>query len=140
MAFDILKFLSAQGEAEEARRVARLGAVCPVCLIDLGDEVELEASDWSEGLPEQVTVECEGCHTVVEFACHWHSVLWNVESVGVAGGCEARYILSLRLVAWIEEALQNGTRHFRDRSGRLLQSLDEVVQAILSDNLREELS
>jgi hypothetical protein len=53
---------------------------------------------------------------------------------------EERYRWAYLLVLAIDAQLKRGTRHFRDRSGRLLQSLDEVVQAILSDNLREELS
>jgi hypothetical protein len=48
---------------------------------------------------------------------------------------DARYAAALRLVQAIDHDLQKGTRHYYDATGRLLVSLDEVVQAILNDNL-----
>jgi len=48
---------------------------------------------------------------------------------------DARYAAALRLVQAIDRDLQKGTRHYYDATGRLLVSLDEVVQAILNDNL-----
>jgi hypothetical protein len=48
---------------------------------------------------------------------------------------DARYDAALRLVQAIDRDLQKGTRHYYDVSGKLLVSLDEVVQAILNDNL-----
>jgi hypothetical protein len=48
---------------------------------------------------------------------------------------DARYAAALELVCAIDEHLQERTRHYRDTQGRLLLSLDEVVQAILTDNL-----
>lgn len=48
---------------------------------------------------------------------------------------DARYDAALRLVQAIDRDLQKGTRHYYDASGKLLVSLDEVVQAILNDNL-----
>lgn len=48
---------------------------------------------------------------------------------------DARYAAALRLVQAIDHDLQKGTRHYYDASGKLLVSLDEVVQAILNDTL-----
>ncbi|MGC8880416.1 MAG: hypothetical protein ACP5R2_14465 [Anaerolineae bacterium] len=48
---------------------------------------------------------------------------------------DARYAAALRLVQAIDQDLQKGTRHYYDASGKLLVSLDEVVQAILNDTL-----
>jgi hypothetical protein len=48
---------------------------------------------------------------------------------------DARYAAALRLVQAIDRDLQMGTRHYYDASGKLLVSLDEVVQAILNDTL-----
>jgi len=39
------------------------------------------------------------------------------------------------LVEYIDQSLLLGTRHFRLKSGRLLRTLDEVVSAILNDEL-----
>ncbi len=52
-----------------------------------------------------------------------------------AEDADARYAAALRLVQTIDRDLQKGTRHFYDATGRLLLSLDEVVQAILTDSL-----
>ena len=48
---------------------------------------------------------------------------------------DARYAAALRLVQAIDWDLQKGTRHFHNSAGKLLMSLDEVVQAILNDDL-----
>ena len=48
---------------------------------------------------------------------------------------DATYQAALELVAQIDEDLTRGTRHYRTRSGVLLTTLDEVVNAILADNL-----
>ena len=48
---------------------------------------------------------------------------------------EATYYAALELVARIDEDLTRGIRHYRTKAGMLLTSLDEVVQAILDDNL-----
>jgi hypothetical protein len=48
---------------------------------------------------------------------------------------DARYAAALRLVQAIDHDLQKGTRHYYDATGKLLVSLDEVVQAILNDKL-----
>ncbi len=45
------------------------------------------------------------------------------------------YEQALRLVKYIDRSLQLGTHHFRLKSGRLLRTLDEVVSAILRDDL-----
>jgi hypothetical protein len=51
---------------------------------------------------------------------------------------DARYAAALRLVQAIDRDLQRGTRHYYDGTGKLLLSLDEVVQAILNDTLMVE--
>ena len=48
---------------------------------------------------------------------------------------EAVYLAALHLVQRIDEDLRRGVRHYRDRAGQLLTSLDEVVRAMLDDNL-----
>ena len=48
---------------------------------------------------------------------------------------EAAYQASLALVARIDDDLRRGVRHYRDRAGGLLTTLDEVMRAILSDDL-----
>jgi len=48
---------------------------------------------------------------------------------------EATYYAALELVAQIDEELTRGVRHYRTKAGRLLTTLDEVVLAILDDNL-----
>lgn len=45
------------------------------------------------------------------------------------------YQQALRLVEYIDGSLALGTHHFRLKSGRLLRTLDEVVSAILKDEL-----
>lgn len=48
---------------------------------------------------------------------------------------DATYYAALDLVARIDDDLTRGVRHYRTKAGRLLNSLDEVINAILSDNL-----
>ena len=48
---------------------------------------------------------------------------------------EATYYAALELVAQIDENLTRGVRHYRDKAGVLLTTLDEVIRAILDDNL-----
>lgn len=45
------------------------------------------------------------------------------------------YYAALELVARIDEELTLGIKHYRSKSGRLLTTLDEVVNAILDDTL-----
>ncbi|HMQ50513.1 MAG TPA: hypothetical protein PKE64_14620 [Anaerolineae bacterium] len=51
---------------------------------------------------------------------------------------EAAYYAALELVTRIDEELSRGIRHYRSRSGVLLTTLDEVINAILQDNLLTE--
>jgi hypothetical protein len=53
---------------------------------------------------------------------------------------EAAYEAALELVERIDQDLRQGTGHYRRRDGRLLEKLDEVVLAILSDDLCEEVA
>ena len=48
---------------------------------------------------------------------------------------EATYYAALELVAHIDEDLTRGIRHYRNKAGVLLTTLDEVIRAILDDNL-----
>lgn len=48
---------------------------------------------------------------------------------------EVAYYAALELVARIDEDLTRGVRHYRNKAGVLLNTLDEVVRAILDDNL-----
>ncbi len=48
---------------------------------------------------------------------------------------ESTYYAALALVALIDEQLNRGTRHYRNKAGVLLNTLDEVVHAILANDL-----
>lgn len=48
---------------------------------------------------------------------------------------EATYRVALALVGKIDDDLAHGTFHYRNRAGVLLETLPEVVNAILTDNL-----
>jgi hypothetical protein len=48
---------------------------------------------------------------------------------------DARYAAALKLVQAIDHNLRNGTHHYYDTQGRLLSTLDEVIHAVLNDNL-----
>jgi hypothetical protein len=48
---------------------------------------------------------------------------------------EATYYAALELVARIDDDLTRGTRHYRNKDGILLTTLDEVVRAILENDL-----
>jgi hypothetical protein len=48
---------------------------------------------------------------------------------------EATYSAALELVARIDDDLTRGVRHYRNKAGTLLTTLDEVVRAILNDDL-----
>ena len=49
-----------------------------------------------------------------------------------------KYCLALKLVAQIDTHLTNRTRHYRNKAGELLTSLDQIINAILNDELREK--
>ncbi len=48
---------------------------------------------------------------------------------------DAAYYAALKLVDRIDEDLTKGIRHYRNKAGELLTTLDQVVNAILEDNL-----
>jgi hypothetical protein len=48
---------------------------------------------------------------------------------------DARYAAALKLVQTIDHNLQKGTCHYYDTQGRLLNTLDEVIHAMLADSL-----
>ncbi len=48
---------------------------------------------------------------------------------------DARYAAALKLVQVIDHNLRNGTQHYYNTQGRLLRTLDEVINAVLTDNL-----
>jgi len=47
----------------------------------------------------------------------------------------AAYYAALKLVAGIEQNLASGCRHYRTKNGKLLTTLDEVVNAIVNHQL-----
>lgn len=61
----------------------------------------------------------------------------NEVTPGLTGleGQEAAYSAALKLVRRIDEELARGLRHYRNRAGRLLTRLDEVIRAILANDL-----
>ena len=48
---------------------------------------------------------------------------------------ESTYYAALKLVARIDDDLTKGIRHYRNQAGELLTTLDQVVHAILTDDL-----
>jgi hypothetical protein len=48
---------------------------------------------------------------------------------------DARYAEALNLVQAIDNNLRNVTQHYYDTQGRLLRTLDEVINAMLTDSL-----
>lgn len=48
---------------------------------------------------------------------------------------QTRYEAAFELVQLIDQHLTTGTQHYRTKSGTLLRTLDQVVNAILADNL-----
>ena len=48
---------------------------------------------------------------------------------------EETYQTALELVMLIDQQLTTGTQHYHTKSGRLLRTLDEVVNAILTDDI-----
>lgn len=62
----------------------------------------------------------------------------NGEGVTYVSEREATYQAALKLVARIDDDLTKGIRHYRNRAGVLLTTLDEVVRAILEDDLQPE--
>jgi hypothetical protein len=118
------------------QKIERIGAVCPCCGSDVLCQVEAVAFDWSEGLPEAATVECDVCGAVIEFAVNWDIQLDTVQVVDVQDGPGPRYALACQLIGEIDGHLQSGTRHYYDTQGKRLIHLGEVVNAILSNTLQ----
>lgn len=50
-------------------------------------------------------------------------------------GTENKMILALRFVERVDSDLTRGVRHYRNKAGVLLTTLDEVVRAVLDDEL-----
>jgi hypothetical protein len=77
-------------------------------------------------------------HTKMQNLNHNHSqqqpTPWLVKS-SKSNEQEAAYYAALELVARIDEDLTRGVRHYRTKAGELLITLDEVIRAILDDNL-----
>ena len=70
-----------------------------------------------------------------------NSARQNVRAKAEEGDVEQRaatYQAALQLVERIDHELTYGLRHYRTKAGRLLTYLDEVVNAILSDDLLVE--
>lgn len=49
-----------------------------------------------------------------------------------------RYGVAMEVVLRIDAHLQNGTQHYRTKAGQLLTTLDQVVAAILANDLAIE--
>jgi hypothetical protein len=58
-----------------------------------------------------------------------------VDKATVAAGKDAAYHAALRLVRRIDSDLERGTGHYRTTDGLLLATLDQVVNAIIANNL-----
>jgi hypothetical protein len=56
-------------------------------------------------------------------------------SKGHSDDADARYAAALKVVQAIDRNLRTGTRHYYDTQGRLLNTLDEVIHALLTDTL-----
>ncbi len=54
---------------------------------------------------------------------------------GYSEDADARYTAALKLVQVIDHNLRNGTQHYYDTQGKLLCSLDEVINAMLTNSL-----
>jgi hypothetical protein len=54
---------------------------------------------------------------------------------GYSEDADVRYAVALKLVQVIDHNLRNGTQHYYDTQGRLLHTLDEVINAMLTDSL-----
>ena len=46
------------------------------------------------------------------------------------------YRLALLIVAQIDAHLSHGTRHYRNKAGELLATLEQVIRAILENDLK----
>jgi hypothetical protein len=56
---------------------------------------------------------------------------------GIPEDADARYAAALKLVQAIDHNLRNGTQHYYDTQGKLLRTLDEVINAMLTDSLAQ---
>ena len=64
-----------------------------------------------------------------------HSSKRKAASRSHGDDADARYEAALKLVQAIDRNLRNGTCHYYDTRGRLLNTLDEVIHAVLTDTL-----
>ncbi|GEM_PF-3297110 len=60
---------------------------------------------------------------------------YHIELVPTPAEQEATYYAALELVKLIDENLKRKVRHYRNNAGELLTTLDEVICAILNDDL-----
>ena len=61
-----------------------------------------------------------------------------IELVPTPAERETAYYAALELVAQIDDQLTRGVRHYRNTSGKLLNTLDEVINAFLNNELLME--
>ncbi len=73
--------------------------------------------------------------STVQFPSGGSKVSRNGRSGQAANEADARYAAALKLVQVIDHNLRNGTQHYYDTQGKLLRTLDEVINAVLSDSL-----
>ena len=74
-------------------------------------------------------------HTQVQTLNHRPRMYPELVKSPVTSEQDATYYAALELVARIDDDLTRGIRHYRTKAGLLLTTLDEVIQAILEDNL-----
>lgn len=73
--------------------------------------------------------------STVQFPTGEPKVSRNGRSGQGTNEADARYAEALKLVQVIDHNLRNGTQHYYDTQGKLLRTLDEVINAVLSDSL-----
>ena len=71
----------------------------------------------------------------IPFGRNGRSRTGAVQEYPMGDDADARYAAALQLVQVIDHNLQKGTHHYYDTQGRLLNTLDEVVHALLTDSL-----
>jgi hypothetical protein len=64
-----------------------------------------------------------------------HSSKRKAASRSHGDDADVRYAAALKLVQAIDRNLRNGTCHYYDTGGKLLNTLDEVIHAVLTDTL-----
>ena len=88
-------------------------------------------------------IRCDCCQDSDKEAFPYHVTISGRFWADLCNGCyealhveeSAAYYAALELVEQIEQNLQSGAHHYWDKQGRLLRTLNQVVDAILADEL-----